>query len=170
MGLRSNNGNDKKAALRQLGDQPQQRPATMYASEQSLPDRLTQALRALRPAALSHSSSGSSPFRNKVSRIDVRSHVTLLQNGAVAADDVVYYAGSEQQKPPRPQPAFPTDCTVRFTMTAETERMHSEGEIISSSRFREVHESGVGQEQLHQQPSWSRPAAGQQFGAVTPAV
>uniref|UniRef100_A0A1I7WYT2 Uncharacterized protein n=1 Tax=Heterorhabditis bacteriophora TaxID=37862 RepID=A0A1I7WYT2_HETBA len=55
---------------------------SMFVSEQSLPDKLTQALKNLRPGALVHSASSSAPFR-------------LKNRGAVAADDVVYFAAPE---------------------------------------------------------------------------
>lgn len=43
------------------------RNSGIHVSEQSLPEKLTQALKALRPGVLSQSSSGSSPFVSKVS-------------------------------------------------------------------------------------------------------
>uniref|UniRef100_F1KQV6 Ankyrin repeat and BTB/POZ domain-containing protein 2 n=1 Tax=Ascaris suum TaxID=6253 RepID=F1KQV6_ASCSU len=52
-------------------------------SEQSLPEKLTYALKALRPSAFSHSSSTSSPLKSKSSSF------------VVATDDLVYYPGSD---------------------------------------------------------------------------
>uniref|UniRef100_A0A915A4E4 Uncharacterized protein n=1 Tax=Parascaris univalens TaxID=6257 RepID=A0A915A4E4_PARUN len=52
-------------------------------NEQSLPEKLTYALKALRPSAFSHSSSTSSPLKSKSSSF------------VVATDDLVYYPGSD---------------------------------------------------------------------------
>uniref|UniRef100_A0A914ECD4 Uncharacterized protein n=1 Tax=Acrobeloides nanus TaxID=290746 RepID=A0A914ECD4_9BILA len=49
----------------------------------SLQDKLTQALKALKPGGLSQSSSSSSPFKNKD------------KNAVVEADDVIYYSNSD---------------------------------------------------------------------------
>uniref|UniRef100_A0A915PNT1 BTB domain-containing protein n=1 Tax=Setaria digitata TaxID=48799 RepID=A0A915PNT1_9BILA len=60
-------------------------------SEAKLPDKLAQALKALRPGVLSHVSHLSSPFKNQGS------------NYVAAADDVIYYPSSEQYRNKRSQ-------------------------------------------------------------------
>ncbi len=59
MGLRANQKTGRSTSVL--------RPTPIYASEQSLPDRLSQALKglssSLRPAGVAHSASSSSPFK-----------------------------------------------------------------------------------------------------------
>uniref|UniRef100_A0A914X698 BTB domain-containing protein n=1 Tax=Plectus sambesii TaxID=2011161 RepID=A0A914X698_9BILA len=80
MGLRANQKTSRSTSVL--------RPTAIYASEQSLPDRLTQALKglssSLRPTGVAHSASSSSPFKKQQS-----------SSGMVAADDVVYFPSAD---------------------------------------------------------------------------
>ncbi|KAE9549220.1 hypothetical protein FO519_007560 [Halicephalobus sp. NKZ332] len=77
----------------------------IHTSEQSLPEKLTQALKALRPGVLSQSSSGSSPFVSK--------------SGVVDADDVIYYTSANR---------FPT------RESSSQDKKTTKGKIFSNQR------------------------------------
>ncbi|CAJ0947221.1 unnamed protein product, partial [Mesorhabditis belari] len=68
---------------------------SMAISEHSLPDRLTQALRALRPANIAHSASGVTPFKN---------YKNKSGSTVDASNDVVFIVGD---KVPPPVPPIP---------------------------------------------------------------
>ena len=87
------------------------RGSAVFASETSIPDKLSAALKSLRPGALAQSASSSAPFKHKVgfrepSLADSRVWVVMemvngsesLQNGAaVNADDVVFIPSTDHK-------------------------------------------------------------------------
>uniref|UniRef100_A0A7E4W5R9 BTB domain-containing protein n=1 Tax=Panagrellus redivivus TaxID=6233 RepID=A0A7E4W5R9_PANRE len=82
------------------------RGGNLHNSEHSLPEKLSQALKALRPGVLSHSSSGSSPFS---------------KSGVVDADDVVYYTSVDK---------YP----INEPSSSSHEKRSSKGKILANQR------------------------------------
>uniref|UniRef100_A0AC35GWT6 Uncharacterized protein n=1 Tax=Panagrolaimus sp. PS1159 TaxID=55785 RepID=A0AC35GWT6_9BILA len=94
-----------------IRDKSGSRSGSIHTSEHSLPEKLSQALKALRPGVLSQSSSGSSPFASK--------------SGVVDADDVIYYTGANNKMPFQEQNSYEKKSSVKGRIFGNTRKSKS---------------------------------------------
>ncbi|KHN82695.1 Ankyrin repeat and BTB/POZ domain-containing protein 2 [Toxocara canis] len=128
------NNSEPNGAHFSVNEKKMGRHASTCNSEQSLPEKLSHALKALRPSALSHSSNSSSPFKSKSSSF------------VVATDDLVYYPGSDHTSNKR----FSTNLAqanqhkgkLALTKPSPSQTdLHQIGEISSLEQIKQLYKS-----------------------------